>query len=72
MICTFGDLTDVIWWRELDLPNRTIMGRDGRIVSDRHPEAIESEAGRAAYAQLAGKTVFSAKAGHGRAAPRDR
>jgi valyl-tRNA synthetase len=60
MICTFGDLTDVIWWRELDLPNRTIMGRDGRIVSEA-PEAIESEAGRAAYAQLAGKTVFSAK-----------
>ncbi|TQL47759.1 valyl-tRNA synthetase [Homoserinimonas aerilata] len=60
MICTFGDLTDVIWWRELDLPNRTIMGRDGRIISEA-PAAIESEAGQAAYAQLAGKTVFSAK-----------
>ncbi|MFX6182704.1 valine--tRNA ligase, partial [Acinetobacter baumannii] len=23
MICTFGDVTDIIWWRELDLPNRT-------------------------------------------------
>ena len=22
MICTFGDVTDVVWWRELDLPNR--------------------------------------------------
>ncbi len=22
MICTFGDLTDVIWWRELHLPVR--------------------------------------------------
>ena len=20
MICTFGDITDVVWWRELDLP----------------------------------------------------
>ena len=26
MICTFGDVTDVVWWRELDLPNRTIIG----------------------------------------------
>ena len=30
MICTFGDLTDVIWWRELSLPVRTVIGRDGR------------------------------------------
>ena len=22
MICTFGDLTDVTWWRELELPTR--------------------------------------------------
>ena len=61
MICTFGDVTDVVWWRELDLPNRTIIGADGRIVADA-PEAIESDAARAAYAELAGKTVFSAKA----------
>ncbi|PJJ63467.1 valine--tRNA ligase [Compostimonas suwonensis] len=60
MICTFGDVTDVIWWRELDLPNRAIMGFDGRIIST-PPEAITSEAGLEAYAQLAGKTVFSAK-----------
>ncbi|MBN9180774.1 MAG: class I tRNA ligase family protein, partial [Microbacterium sp.] len=25
MICTFGDVTDIVWWRELDLPNRTIL-----------------------------------------------
>jgi valyl-tRNA synthetase len=60
MICTFGDVTDVVWWRELDLPNRAIIGFDGRIIAD-PPAAIESEAGRAAYAQLAGKTAFSAK-----------
>ncbi|GAB2968676.1 valine--tRNA ligase [Frigoribacterium salinisoli] len=60
MICTFGDTTDVTWWRELDLPNRAVVGFDGRFVSE-PPAAIESEAGRAAYAQLAGKTVFSAK-----------
>jgi valyl-tRNA synthetase len=60
MVCTFGDLNDVVWWRDLDLPNRAIIGFDGRIISEA-PDAITSESGRAAYAQLAGKTVFSAK-----------
>ena len=32
MICTFGDTTDVVWWRELGLPTRTIVGRDGRLL----------------------------------------
>ena len=31
MVCTFGDTTDVIWWRELGLPTRTLVGRDGRL-----------------------------------------
>ncbi|MDH6237399.1 valine--tRNA ligase [Cryobacterium sp. CG_9.6] len=61
MICTFGDLTDVVWWRELDLPNRAIMGFDGRIIAEA-PDVITSETGVAAYGQLAGKTVFGAKA----------
>jgi valyl-tRNA synthetase len=60
MICTFGDVTDVVWWRELDLPNRAIVGFDGRIIAEA-PEAITSDEGRAAFAELAGKTVFSAK-----------
>ncbi|WP_294179940.1 valine--tRNA ligase [uncultured Schumannella sp.] len=62
MICTFGDVTDVIWWRELDLPNRTVIGRDGRLIAEAPAEELFSDAGRAAYAELAGKTVFSAKA----------
>lgn len=61
MICTFGDVTDIIWWRELDLPNRTILGRDGRILPDA-PDVMTSDAAKAAYAELAGKTVFSARA----------
>ncbi|MDQ1545459.1 MAG: valyl-tRNA synthetase [Actinomycetota bacterium] len=61
MICTFGDVTDVVWWRELDLPNRTIIGADGRILADA-PEALSSAAAKAAYGELVGKTVFSAKA----------
>jgi len=60
MVCTFGDLTDVTWWRELQLPTRAIMGRDGRVASET-PEWITTEAGRANYERIAGKTAFSAK-----------
>ncbi|MGO2520728.1 MAG: valine--tRNA ligase [Microbacterium sp.] len=60
MVCTFGDVTDMVWWRELDLPIRTILGLDGRVLADA-PDVIESDAGKAAYAEIAGKTVFSAK-----------
>ena len=60
MICTFGDITDVVWWRELDLPNRAIIGWDGRIISEA-PEAITSARGQEIFAELAGKTTFSAK-----------
>ncbi|MDX6568144.1 MAG: valyl-tRNA synthetase [Gaiellales bacterium] len=56
MICTFGDLTDVIWWRELDLPTRAILGVDGRVIAD-PPQGVDA----AAYARVAGKTVFSAR-----------
>ncbi|MFJ4075840.1 valine--tRNA ligase [Curtobacterium sp. NPDC089991] len=60
MVCTFGDTTDVVWWRELQLPNRAILGFDGRVRSD-EPAWIESASGKALYAEMAGKTVFSAK-----------
>lgn len=61
MVCTFGDVTDVTWWRELDLDTRPILGEDGRILSV-PPQGIDSAQARAHYAELAGKTVFSAKA----------
>ena len=60
MICTFGDLTDVIWWRELNLPTRPVIGRDGRIVTDM-PEWISSATGTANYTALAGKSVKQAQ-----------
>ena len=60
MCCTFGDLTDVQWWRELQLPVRVIIGRDGRVLRDT-PAWVTDEAGQAAYAELTGKTVFSAR-----------
>jgi valyl-tRNA synthetase len=56
MICTFGDLNDVTWWRELQLPTRAIVGWDGRILPDA-PPGVPAEP----YAELAGKTVFSAQ-----------
>ncbi len=60
MCCTFGDLTDVMWWRELQLPVRTVIGRDGRLHRET-PEWLAHEPAAAAYADLAGKTTFSAR-----------
>ena len=57
MVCTFGDLTDVIWWRELNLPTRVVLQRDGRLAAET-PEWLVN---REPYAQLAGKTTFSAR-----------
>jgi valyl-tRNA synthetase len=62
MICTFGDTTDVVWWRELQLPTRTAIGRDGRLLPeppDWGPAAPEADA---RYAELAGKTAKQAQA----------
>ncbi len=60
MCCTFGDLTDVTWWRELQLATRAVVGRDGRILRE-VPEWIADGTGEALYAELAGKTTFSAR-----------
>jgi valyl-tRNA synthetase len=60
MICTFGDLTDVTWWRELQLPTRPIIGWDGRVLRD-VPDWIMTESGRATYESIAGATSHTAK-----------
>ncbi len=60
MICTFGDVNDVTWWRELNLPNRAILGFDGRVQST-PPAGLDSPKAQELFAELAGKTVFSAK-----------
>ncbi|WP_232668485.1 valine--tRNA ligase [Pseudonocardia sp. TRM90224] len=57
MICTFGDAADVTWWRELDLPIRAVVGRDGRFAAE-PPDGL---AGSARYAELAGRTVKQAR-----------
>ncbi len=60
MVCTFGDLTDVLWWRELQLPVRSVVGRDGRLARET-PEWLTTPAGQQTYAEMAGKTTFSAR-----------
>jgi valyl-tRNA synthetase len=57
MICTFGDLNDVTWWRELQLPTRAIVGWDGRMLTE-PPVDVPAQP----YDELAGKTMFSAQA----------
>jgi valyl-tRNA synthetase len=57
MICTFGDTTDVVWWRELRLPVRSIVTRDGRLQPDPPPGVPDGDAWRA----LAGQPVAAAR-----------
>lgn len=51
---------DVEWWRDLNLPLRSIIQRNGRIVMDT-PDWIESEEGKRIFQETAGKTTFSAR-----------
>jgi valyl-tRNA synthetase len=60
MCCTFGDLTDVIWWRELQLQMRPIIARDGRIVADA-PQGLTNAKGLEHYASLVGKSAKQAQ-----------
>ncbi|MFJ5925021.1 valine--tRNA ligase [Kitasatospora sp. NPDC092948] len=60
MVCTFGDTTDVVWWRELDLATRSVLGRDGRFLPDA-PAGLDSDRATAAYARLAGATPHTAR-----------
>ncbi len=60
MVCTFGDTTDVIWWRELQLATRPVIGWDGRFITD-PPAGLDTAAAQQAYAQLAGATAHTAR-----------
>ena len=65
MICTFGDVTDVTWWRELALPIRGVVQRDGRLrpVTWGEPGwgSEDMAAAQRAYDELAGLTVQQAQ-----------
>ncbi|HEY7501110.1 MAG TPA: valine--tRNA ligase [Vicinamibacterales bacterium] len=66
MICTFGDVTDVVWWRELGLPVRAIIQPNGtfKAVTWGAPgwEATDPSAAQAHYDQLAGLPPTKARA----------
>jgi valyl-tRNA synthetase len=57
MICTFGDVTDVVWWRELQLPTRSIVTRSGRITAAPPPGVPDG----AAWQAIAGLTLKAAQ-----------
>ena len=57
MICTFGDSTDVVWWRELGLPLRAVIQRDGRFQKGTPEWLVDSDQ----YSELAGKTSQQAR-----------
>ncbi len=66
MICTFGDTTDVVWWRELNLPTRTILGPRrpsavGGVGHRRDGSRTIPDAAARAYGELAGRTVNQAQ-----------
>jgi valyl-tRNA synthetase len=66
MICTFGDTTDVTWWRELQLPTRALIGRDGRFLpadfSSAEFPSLEPDEAIGQYATIEGATVNQARA----------
>jgi len=65
MVCTFGDATDVAWWREHKLALRQIVTRNGRLdlVEFGTPgwESRDPARANAAYAELAGKPLGKAR-----------
>ncbi len=65
MVCTFGDSTDVQWWRDEGLALRQVIGRNGRMLpiefgSDDFPSLNPEQAERY-YAELEGKNVKQAQ-----------
>ncbi len=65
MVCTFGDVTDVLWWRDLDLPVRSVLSPNGRLA-DVHwgsPgwETEDPESAQTAYDELSELTISAAR-----------
>jgi valyl-tRNA synthetase len=65
MICTFGDITDVTWWRELDLPVRNVVARDGTLLpitwGDEGWSTEDAAGAQRHYDELAGKSTKQAQ-----------
>jgi valyl-tRNA synthetase len=65
MVCTFGDATDVEWWRDEGLALRQVVGRNGRLVpltfGEEGFESRDPEAANRYYAELAGRNLKQAR-----------
>ncbi len=65
MVCTFGDQTDVEWWRDESLALRQIVGKAGRLEPVRFGgegfESLDADAANTAYAELEGKNLKQAR-----------
>ena len=68
MVCTFGDQTDVAWWRKEGLDLRQILGRNGRILDHEFSgpsgdgwASTNPEKANENYQQIVGKRTPSAK-----------
>jgi valyl-tRNA synthetase len=66
MICTFGDVTDVVWWRELSLPVRAVIMANGAFKpvewGSAGWESSDAVAAQVAYDQLANLSASKARA----------
>ncbi|MPY86678.1 MAG: valine--tRNA ligase [Luteitalea sp.] len=66
MICTFGDLTDVTWWRELRLPVRSVIQPNGRLRAVTWGvsgwESTDPDRAQRVYQTLEGLTLAKARA----------
>jgi valyl-tRNA synthetase len=65
MICTFGDVTDVTWWRELSLPVRAVIQSDGTLREVTWNaagwESANAERAQRHYAELKGLSAAKAR-----------
>jgi valyl-tRNA synthetase len=65
MVCTFGDMMDVEWWKKYQLPLRQVIGHDGRImdVSFGAPgwDSADPVAANRFYSEIKGKTAKQAQ-----------
>ena len=65
MVCTFGDATDVIWWREQGLRLRQLVSRTGRMAEIEFGgsefESLDAEAANSHYSELTGKSIKQAQ-----------
>ena len=65
MVCTYGDITDVQWQKDLGLPTRVVLGRDGRLRKldwgSAGWESRDPQRSQAIYDEIAGLTAKQAK-----------